>query len=57
MSKVNAMHQDQVEAAYEQGAKDSYYGRPRNPNVSDVYMLEAYDEGYNEKPYGEKEYE
>ena len=57
MGKVNAMHQDQVEAAYEKGAKDAYYGRPRNPNLSDVYMLEAYNEGYEEQPYGEKEYE
>jgi len=51
------MHQDQVEAAYEKGAKDAYYGRPRNPNLSDVYMLEAYNEGYEEQPYGMKEYE
>ena len=56
MGKVNAMHQDQVEAAYEHGAKDAYYGRPRTSYFYDVYMLEAYDEGYNEKPYGDKDY-
>lgn len=57
MGKVNAMHQDQVEAAYEHGAKDAYYGRPPTSYSYDVYMLEAYNEGYDEKPYGEKDYE
>ena len=56
MGKVNAMHQDQVEAAYEHGAKDAYYGRPRNPDRTDTYKLESYLEGYEEKPYGDKDY-
>jgi len=56
MSKVNAMYQDKVEAEYERGATDAYYGRQRTPNTSDEYLLEAYLEGYDEKPYGEKDY-
>ena len=56
MSKVNAMYQDKVEAEYERGAKDAYYGRKRTPNRSDVYLMESYLEGYDEKPYGEKDY-
>jgi len=56
MGKVNAMYQDKVEAEYERGAINAYYGRRPNPNHSDVYLLEAYMEGYNEKPYGEKDY-
>jgi len=56
MGKVNAMYQDKVEAEYERGATDAYYGRQRTPNVSDEYLLEAYLEGYDEMPYGEKDY-
>jgi hypothetical protein len=56
MGKVNAMHQDKVEAEYERGATDAYYGRQRTPNISDEYLLEAYLEGYDERPYGEKDY-
>ena len=56
MSKVNAMYQTQVEAEYERGATDAYYGRPRNPNRTDTYKLESYLEGYEEEPYGTKYY-
>ena len=56
MGKVNAMHQSQVEAEYERGATDAYYGRPRNPDRTDTYKLESYLEGYEEKPYGDKDY-
>ena len=50
------MYQDKVEAEYERGAKDAYYGRKRTPNRSDVYLMESYLEGYDEMPYGEKDY-
>ena len=56
MSKVNALYQDKVEAEYERGAKDAYYGRKQTPNRSDVYLMESYLEGYDERPYGEKDY-
>jgi len=56
MSKVNAMYQDKIGAEYERGAINAYYGRRPNPNTSDVHLLEAYMEGYNEKPYGEKDH-
>ena len=57
MSKVNALYQDKVEAEYERGAKDAYYGRKKTPKRADVYLFEAYLEGYEEMPYGEKEWE
>jgi len=50
------MYQDKIGAEYERGAINAYYGRRPNPNTSDVYLLEAYMEGYNEKPYGEKDH-
>ena len=56
MGKVNGMYQDKVEAEYERGAKDAYYGRKQTPNTSDVYLMESYLEGYDEQPYGEKDY-
>ena len=56
MSKVNAMYQDKVEAEYERGAKDAYDGRKKTPKRADVYLMESYLEGYDEMPYGEKDY-
>ena len=56
MAKVNAMYQDKVEAEYERGAINAYYGRRPNPNRTDVHLLEAHMEGYDEKPYGEKDH-
>jgi hypothetical protein len=56
MGKVNGLYQNQVEAEYERGATDAYYGRPRNPNRNDTYKLESYLEGYEEEPYGTKDY-
>ena len=55
MGKVNAMHQDMVEAAFEKGAVAAYYGRLA-PTTDTSGMsreeLDAYMEGLNEAPYG-----
>ena len=56
MGKVNSLYQDKLEQMYEQGAKDAYYGRKPKPPDYDVHMLESYMEGYDERPYGEKDY-
>ena len=42
--------------AYEQGAKDVYYGRPSNvKDCLTAEQMDAYWNGYNDEPFGRKD--
>ena len=56
MGKVNAIYQDEIEQAFEAGAKDAYYGYDRDSNKFSGDALKSYWEGYREAPYGEKDW-
>lgn len=56
------------QSPFDRGAKDAYYGRPRKPNYvspegikvpvfgMSLNAQEEYHRGYDEKPYGDKDY-
>ena len=49
-------HKNKQEA-YEQGAKDVYYGRPSDvKNCLTAEQMDAYWNGYAAEPYGRKDY-
>jgi hypothetical protein len=57
MAKVKDMIEDLTQEAYEVGAMDAYYGRqPRLRYGYGQFEKEAYLNGYETQPYGEKDY-
>jgi len=57
MAKVKDMIEDLIQEAYEVGAMDAYYGRPARLRYGyGQFEKEAYLNGYETQPYGEKDY-
>ena len=57
MAKVKNMIEDLIQEAHEVGAMDAYYGRPPRLRYGyGQFEKEAYLNGYETQPYGEKDY-
>lgn len=52
MGRMKDLFMDQMEEAFEKGAKDAYYGRSSDLSGFTKEALSAYIEGREEAPYG-----
>ena len=52
MGRMKDLFMDQMEEAFEKGAKDAYYGRSSNLSGYSKEAFSAYMEGREEAPYG-----
>jgi ribosome modulation factor len=52
MARMKDLFMDQMEEAFEKGAKDAYYGRSSDLSGFNKEQMSAYMEGLQESPYG-----